>query len=57
MEYRRLGSSGLKVSEVGLGGNNFGWWADEPTSAAVISSALDAGINSSAVPCWASGTG
>ena len=24
MEYRRLGSSGLKVSEVGLGGNNFG---------------------------------
>jgi aryl-alcohol dehydrogenase-like predicted oxidoreductase len=45
MEYRRLGSSGLKVSEVGLGGNNFGWWADEPTSAAVISSALDAGIN------------
>jgi aryl-alcohol dehydrogenase-like predicted oxidoreductase len=45
MEYRRLGSSGLKVSEVGLGGNNFGWWADEPTSVAVISSALDAGIN------------
>ena len=45
MEYRRLGSSGLKVSEIGLGGNNFGWWADEPTSAAVISSAVDAGIN------------
>ena len=45
MEYRRLGKSGLKVSEVGLGGNNFGWWADEPTSVAVINHALDIGIN------------
>ena len=45
MEYRRLGSTGLKVSEVGLGGNNFGWWADEQTSIAVINHALDTGIN------------
>jgi aryl-alcohol dehydrogenase-like predicted oxidoreductase len=45
MEFRRLGNSGLKVSEVGLGGNNFGWWADEQTSAVVINSAIDAGIN------------
>jgi aryl-alcohol dehydrogenase-like predicted oxidoreductase len=45
MEFRRLGNSGLKVSEVGLGGNNFGWWADEPTSAVVINHAIDAGIN------------
>jgi aryl-alcohol dehydrogenase-like predicted oxidoreductase len=45
MEYRNLGNSGLKVSEVGLGGNNFGWWADEATSAVVINSALEAGIN------------
>ena len=45
MEYRRLGKSGLKVSEVGLGGNNFGWWADEPTSFAVINHALDIGVN------------
>jgi aryl-alcohol dehydrogenase-like predicted oxidoreductase len=45
MEFRKLGSSGLKVSEVGLGGNNFGWWADEATSSAVINAALDAGIN------------
>ena len=45
MEFRRLGNSGLKVSEVGLGGNNFGWWADERTSAVVINSAIDAGIN------------
>jgi len=45
MEYRRLGSSGLKVSAIGLGGNNFGWWADEQTSITVINYALDAGIN------------
>lgn len=45
MEFRRLGNSGLKVSEVGLGGNNFGWWADEQTSTVVINSAIEAGIN------------
>ena len=44
MEYRALGNSGLKVSEVGLGGNNFGWWADEKTSVTVIDAALAAGI-------------
>ena len=45
MEYRRLGNTGLKVSEVGLGGNNFGWWADEQTSVTVINHALDIGVN------------
>ena len=45
MEYRRLGNSGLKVSEIGLGGNNFGWYADEQTSIAVINHALERGIN------------
>jgi len=45
MEYRRLGNTGLKVSEIGLGGNNFGWWADEQTSIAVVNHALDMGIN------------
>ncbi|MFC2069937.1 aldo/keto reductase [Chloroflexota bacterium] len=45
MEYRTLGNSGLKVSEIGLGGNNFGWWADEPTSITVINHAIDQGIN------------
>lgn len=45
MEYRRLGSSGLKVSEIGLGGNNFGARADEKTSINVISNALEMGIN------------
>ena len=45
MEYRKLGNSGLKVSEVGLGGNNFGWWADEQTSNSVVNHAIDMGIN------------
>ncbi len=45
MEYRRLGSSGLKVSDIGLGGNNFGAWADEETSINIINHALELGIN------------
>ena len=45
MEYRRLGKSGLKVSEIGLGGNNFGGWADEHTSIRIIDTALELGIN------------
>jgi aryl-alcohol dehydrogenase-like predicted oxidoreductase len=45
MEYRNLGSSGLKVSVLGLGANNFGWWVDERGSAAVINHALELGIN------------
>ncbi len=45
MEYRKLGNSGLEISEIGLGGNNFGWWADEQTSITVINNAIDAGIN------------
>ena len=45
MEYRKLGNSGIKVSEIGLGGNNFGWWADEETSIKVINHAIEKGIN------------
>lgn len=45
MEYRRLGNSGLKVSAIGLGGNNFGARADEGTSLTVINRALEMGIN------------
>ncbi len=45
MEYRKLGNSGLRVSEISLGGNNFGWYADEGTSNGVINHALDSGIN------------
>jgi len=45
MNYRRLGSSGLKVSELGLGTNAFGKRADEKTSIRIIEHALDHGIN------------
>ena len=44
MRFRRLGNSGLVVSVVGLGTNNFGMKLDEAQSAAVVSAALDAGI-------------
>ena len=45
MKYRRLGYSGLRVSEIGLGGNNFGGRSDTEQSIKVINSALDMGIN------------
>ena len=45
MKYRRLGNSGLKVSEIGVGANNFGRRVDAEGTAAVIDRALDVGIN------------
>ena len=45
MEYRQLGSSGLKVSVVGLGTNNFGFRMDEENSIKVAHKALEDGIN------------
>lgn len=45
MEYRRLGSSGLKVSALGLGTNSFGGRADEKTSIQIIHQAIEGGIN------------
>ena len=44
MRMRRLGTSGLKVSEVGLGCNNFGMRIDQRATQGVIDAALDAGI-------------
>lgn len=44
MHYRRLGSSGLKVSALGLGTNSFGGRADEATSARIIHQAIDCGV-------------
>ena len=44
MEQRNLGSSGLLVSVVGLGCNNFGNWIDKAASQAVVHKALDLGI-------------
>lgn len=45
MKYRKLGQSGLKVSEVGLGTNIFGTRADRSTSIAIVHRALDGGLN------------
>ena len=45
MEYRQLGHSGLEVSLVGLGTNNFGRRCDQAQSAAVLEQALESGIN------------
>jgi aryl-alcohol dehydrogenase-like predicted oxidoreductase len=44
MDYRRLGQSGLKVSAVGLGCNNFGMRIDQEATTAVVHACLDAGI-------------
>ena len=45
MEHRRLGNSGLQVSEVGLGCNNFGERLDEAATRAVVDAAIDVGID------------
>src|SRR5829696_1582171 len=44
MRTRRLGTSELHVTVVGLGCNNFGGRIDEAASRAVIDAALDAGV-------------
>lgn len=44
MKVRRLGNSGLKVSVVGLGCNNFGMRIDQARTQAVVDAAIDAGI-------------
>jgi aryl-alcohol dehydrogenase-like predicted oxidoreductase len=44
MKLRRLGTSGLKVSEVGIGCNNFGMRIDDKQTDAVVGAAIDAGI-------------
>ena len=45
MNYRKLGSSGILVSEIGLGTNNFGRRLDYSESEEVINHALDSEIN------------
>jgi len=47
MEYRTLGTTGVKVSPLCLGAKIFGAWGnpDHDDSAAIIHGALDAGIN------------
>jgi len=45
MQYRNLGSSGLKVSAIGLGTNQFGGKVDLQTTRNIIAAALEAGVN------------
>jgi aryl-alcohol dehydrogenase-like predicted oxidoreductase len=44
MSYRRLGNSGLVVSVVGIGCNNFGRKLDADGTRAVVDAAFDAGV-------------
>ena len=44
MTYRQLGDSGLTVSTVGLGCNNFGRRLDQEGTTAVVNAAIDAGV-------------
>jgi aryl-alcohol dehydrogenase-like predicted oxidoreductase len=45
MQYRTLGRSALQVSPLCLGGNVFGWTADEKTSFSLLDAWVDAGFN------------
>lgn len=45
MQLRALGRSGLQVAPLALGGNVFGWTADERASFAVLDAFVDAGFN------------
>jgi aryl-alcohol dehydrogenase-like predicted oxidoreductase len=45
MEKRSLGKSGLQVSTLVLGGNVFGWTADEVTSFEILDAYVEAGGN------------
>ena len=45
MDYRRLGRSGLKVSEICLGTMTFGHGTDTNEAERITHDALDAGVN------------
>ena len=45
MELRKLGNSDLQVSPIMLGGNVFGWTADEATSFRILDEFVDRGFN------------
>ncbi len=45
MEYRQLGSAGVRVSRLCLGSNNFGRQVDEESTTRIIKKATDLGVN------------
>ena len=45
MKKRELGKSGIQVAPWALGGNVFGWTADEATSFKILDAFVDAGFN------------
>lgn len=45
VEYRQLGGSGVRVSAIGLGTNQFGGKVDQAGVNAIIGTALDMGVN------------
>jgi len=45
MEKRKLGRSGLELSPLALGGNVFGWTADEPASMRLLDRFVDEGFD------------
>ena len=45
MNYKNLGRSGLKVSRICLGTNNFGGQVSEEDSIKIVNKAVDCGIN------------
>ncbi len=45
MQTRQLGKTGLSIGPLVLGGNVFGWTADEKTSFAILDAFIDSGLN------------
>src|SRR5689334_16177569 len=45
MNRRKLGDSDIEVGSLALGGNVFGWTADETTSFRILDAFVDAGLN------------
>ena len=45
MEHRNLGSAGVKVSQVGLGTDQFGSRVDQATVREIVAAAVDVGIS------------
>ena len=59
MKLRKLGKSGMEIAPLVLGGNVFGWTADQKTSFAVLDAFREAGFNAvdtaDVYSRWASG--